>query len=70
MIDKPKPKRKVKTKMTILNKQYVEQRIDDIIERIDALEMYNGNDNGRLARIEVIKFKKEILEFLKLQDVK
>lgn len=33
---------KGKTKMTILNKQYVEQRIEDIIERIDALELYNG----------------------------
>lgn len=61
---------KGKTKMTILNKQYVEQRIEDIIERIDALELYNGGDNGFLARLEVNKFKKEILEFLKLQESK
>ena len=61
---------KGKTKMTILNKQYVEQRIEDIIERIDALELYNGGDNGHLARLEVNEFKKEILEFLKLQESK
>lgn len=52
------------------NKKYVEKRIDDIIERIDALESYNGGDNGYLAKIEVDKFKKEILEFLKLQNTK
>lgn len=52
------------------NQSYVNQCINNIIDRIDDLERYNGGNNAYLAKVEVAKFKKEVLEFLKLQNVK
>lgn len=50
------------------NKSYVEKCVNDILDRIDDLERYNGGNNAYLAKVEVAKFKKEVLEFLKLQN--